>query len=140
MLERKPETIVYPGRGNRLLMGGARLLCAEMARLIDEAGGSKEAREIPLSDQEVLIGRDPDATICLNNRAVSRRHCVVRREDGRFVVHDLGSHNGTFVNNVQITEHVLQHGDVIAVSGYSFIFAEGELENRLEPQVTEFAA
>ncbi|HET6934043.1 MAG TPA: sigma 54-interacting transcriptional regulator, partial [Candidatus Angelobacter sp.] len=93
-----------------------------------------------LSDQEVLIGRDPDATICLNNRAVSRRHCVVRREDGRFVVHDLGSHNGTFVNNMQVTEHVLQHGDVIAVSGYSFIFAEGELENRLEPQVTEFAA
>ncbi len=133
----RPETIVYPAIGDRLRPGRGARLGATMPRLID-AAGSKDAREVPLGDQEVLIGRDSSATLCLNNRAVSRRHCVVRQENGRFVVRDLGSHNGTFVNDLPVTEHVLQHGDRIAVSGYTFIFADGELEDTPVPQITDF--
>jgi len=107
-----------------------------MARLI--ATGAQDLPELELGETEVLIGRDPRAAICLGSPAVSRRHCVVRQENGHFVVRDLGSHNGTFVNELPVTEHVLQHGDRIIVSGHTFIFADGEITDEIAvSQVTE---
>ncbi len=110
-----------------------------MARLIST--GALDPRELELGEEEVLIGRDPAATLCLNNRAVSRRHCSLRQESGQFVLRDLGSHNGTFVNEVPVTERVLKHGDRIGVSGHTFIFADGEITDEIAvPQITEAAS
>jgi Nif-specific regulatory protein len=107
------------------------------ARLIAVAGPVPKT-EFPLGDEEAVIGRDVAATVCVNSRSASRRHCVVRRNGDQYLIKDLGSSNGTLVNGLPITECVLQHGDRIAVSDALFVFATDQpAELALRPEVTE---
>jgi pSer/pThr/pTyr-binding forkhead associated (FHA) protein len=53
--------------------------------------------------------------LVLDDVAVSSQHCRIRPEDGRFVVHDLKSTNGTFVNDRRIARHALVEGDVVKI-------------------------
>ncbi len=61
------------------------------------------------------MGRDPSCEVVLDDPSASRHHAVVLLEDDRCVVEDLGSKNGTLVNNEPITVHQLQHSDDILV-------------------------
>lgn len=92
------------------------------ARLIAVAGPVQNT-EFPLGGEEAVIGRDVAATICINSRSASRRHCLVRRNGDQYLIKDLGSSNGTLVNGLPVTECVLRHGDRIAVSDSVFVFA-----------------
>jgi hypothetical protein len=68
------------------------------------------------------IGRTPDNQIVVPIREVSRRHAEILCAETGYVVRDLGSPNGTFVNGERITEHRLQDGDRIAMGGQVFVF------------------
>ena len=66
----------------------------------------------------VVVGRDPTADFVLDDSQVSRRHLQLQVENGRAVVEDLGSANGTFVNSELVAERLtLRHGDRIQVGG-----------------------
>ena len=67
------------------------------------------------SETSLSIGRSPGNGIPVEDSAVSGEHCRVRPEDGAFVVHDLKSTNGTFVNDRRIERHRLSEGDTIRV-------------------------
>jgi pSer/pThr/pTyr-binding forkhead associated (FHA) protein len=69
----------------------------------------------------VVIGRGPDAGIFLDDHTVSRWHCRIDQIDGTFVVCDLGSVHGTFVNGTRINESPLMPGDVLGVGVLSFV-------------------
>lgn len=77
---------------------------------------------IPLPEGEISIGRDPSNTIAITDPSVSRRHCLVRSQEGRFQVRDLESRNGTQVNSNGVEEQWLQHGDEINVGNSTLIF------------------
>ena len=53
---------------------------------------------------------------------MSSEHCRIRPEDGHFVLHDLKSTNGTFVNERRVTRHVLSEGDVVKIGETSLLF------------------
>lgn len=74
------------------------------------------------------IGRGTDCDISLDDGAVSSRHAFIAAEDGALIVRDLRSTNGTTVNKVPLTEHVLTHGDVIRMgaSDIRFLFSYRE--------------
>jgi transcriptional regulator with GAF, ATPase, and Fis domain len=111
--------------------------CASMgARLIVVAGPLRNS-EVVLTESESLIGREPTAAISLNSRSVSRRHCLVRREGDSYVLQDLGSHNGTLVNDQRVSGHILQHGDRIAVADSIIVFAADGAELPFRAEVTE---
>ena len=79
----------------------------------------------------VTIGRLPDNTIVIDNSAVSSRHVRIAREGPQFVVEDLESTNGTFVNGDKITKRALRHGDTILVGKHKIFFdrmSEAEFE------------
>ncbi|MBN1963923.1 MAG: FHA domain-containing protein [Anaerolineae bacterium] len=60
------------------------------------------------------IGRSPSNDICIPERHVSRRHAVISYRDGIFIISDLGSANGTYVNNQKLTDPFpLASGDAI---------------------------
>ena len=106
------------------------------ARLIAVAGPVPKT-EFLLGDEEAVIGRDVAATVCINSRSASRRHCTVRRSGDQYLIKDLGSSNGTLVNGLPVTECVLRHGDRIAVSDALFVFADQAAELPLRTDVTE---
>jgi hypothetical protein len=80
-----------------------------------------------LLDKDVTTaGRHPDSDIFLDDVTVSRRHVEFRRvEGGRFLVRDLGSLNGTYVNRDRIDEASLSAGDEVQIGKYRLIFLAG---------------
>ena len=91
-------------------------------RLLATAGPLKDST-LPLPEGEVTLGREPSNAVPVIDPSVSRKHCLVRREeDGRFQIRDLASRNGTLVNGTAVKEHWLHHGDEIAVGDSVFLF------------------
>jgi hypothetical protein len=75
----------------------------------------KPSRAFPLSKQRVIIGRLGESDIVLADPGASRRHAEVRRGHGGYVITDLGSTNGTMVNEATIGERPLEEGDRITI-------------------------
>ena len=67
-----------------------------MPKLVILKGG--QSTPYKLTDDEVILGRHPDCGIQLPSNMVSRRHARVFKDGENFVIEDLGSGNGTFVN------------------------------------------
>lgn len=78
------------------------------------------------AEETVTIGRDPDADIFLDNTGVSRSHAKFERTPHGYVIEDLNSANGTFVNDRQISSELIKENDVIRVGKFSLwiTFAE----------------
>ena len=86
--------------------------------------GPRAGKEFRLGEI-TSIGRDAmQNDIAIDDEAVSRQHARVKLEDGQFVLYDLASTNGTFVNGEQIYRHVLADGDRITIGETEFIFME----------------
>lgn len=75
-----------------------------------------------LDDDVVTAGRHPESDIFLDDVTVSRSHAKFERADGRFVVTDAGSLNGTYVNRERIDDGVLQTGDEVQIGKYRLVF------------------
>ena len=88
----------------------------------------RELQVCAIGVQPVSIGRLPGNTIVIDHPAVSARHARVFREGTHYVIEDLKSTNGTFVNDKPITRHTLRDGDAILVGKHtlSFTLKEGE--------------
>src|SRR5215469_723682 len=96
------------------------------------AGPSKDST-IPLPEGEATIGRDPTSAVAVTDPSVSRKHCLLRREDERFQIKDLESRNGTLVNGVAVKEQWLRHGDEIVTGDSVFLFLLEE-DERANPR------
>jgi pSer/pThr/pTyr-binding forkhead associated (FHA) protein len=70
-------------------------------------------------------GRHPDSDIFLDDVTVSRRHAEFRREGGEFVVIDVGSLNGTYVNREPVDQAVLAGGDEVQIGKFRLVFLTG---------------
>lgn len=82
------------------------------AALVFISGDRKDDR-VALGEEPLAIGRHPRRDLVLREDVVSRHQATLRFENGRYVLRDENSTNGTFVNDRKIEEQVLQHGDVI---------------------------
>ncbi len=96
------------------------------ARFILRADDGTILQEYPLDKAEISIGRAPNSDILLSkDKLTSRRHAIVRYENGNYVLRDERSANGTFVNGQQIEEmvpRVLQEGDHIGIGEHELLF------------------
>jgi adenylate cyclase len=96
---------------------------ASPAKSSSAAGGPRlsgrlpdgSAVEYPLAPVKTTLGRHPANTIRLTDREVSKEHAVIERMGGAFVLRDLDSSNGTFVNGRRVRELRLKEGDEIAL-------------------------
>ncbi len=107
-------------------------------RLLVIAGPAKDST-IPLPDGEATLGRDPTNAVAMADASVSRRHCLLRREeDGRFQIRDLDSRNGTLVNGLVVKEQWLRHGDEIATGDSVFLFLLEDVDQAVPASRVEF--
>jgi hypothetical protein len=78
----------------------------------------------PITEPVINIGRDPSNQLQLEDLRVSRLHAQVRFIQGRFVIFDLDSKGGTFVNGVPVTSQALKAGDVILLAGVPLVYGQ----------------
>lgn len=91
--------------------------------------------QIDLAVGAVDIGRDDGATLKIDSELVSRQHAAVRRFGGRFAIADLGSTNGTFVNERRIQSHTLADGDHIRIGKVVLKYTECAIEAQYHEQI-----
>jgi transcriptional regulator with GAF, ATPase, and Fis domain len=77
--------------------------------------------EFPVSNG-LSIGSAPGCAICLEDPSVSAQHCEIREEGEQFVLKDLGSRGGTFVNGIPVSVRELSSGDELTVGNCVFLF------------------
>jgi pSer/pThr/pTyr-binding forkhead associated (FHA) protein len=96
-------------------------LPAGSALLVVQRGPSAGSRFL-LDTDVVSAGRHPDSEIFLDDVTVSRRHAEFRRTADGYVVADVGSLNGTYVNRDRIDEVALQGGDEVQIGKYRLVY------------------
>jgi pSer/pThr/pTyr-binding forkhead associated (FHA) protein len=81
-------------------------------------------QEVPVNAKEVSIGRSPDNAMVIDNPAVSHYHARVFNEEGRMMLEDFGSLNGTFVNGQRIKMVMLKPGDSVAIGKHTIVVSD----------------
>jgi pSer/pThr/pTyr-binding forkhead associated (FHA) protein len=93
--------------------------------MVRRASSDGDLREYVLDGRDIAIGRSPSCDIVLEgDQLASRRHALLRPKNGGYVVVDLGSSNGTYVNGYEIREATtLNDGDRIAIGSFEILYA-----------------
>lgn len=81
-------------------------------------------KEVPVGAQEVSIGRSPENALRIDNPAVSHFHARVFNEEGRLMLEDFGSLNGTFVNGQRVKMVTLKPGDSVAIGKHTIVISD----------------
>jgi hypothetical protein len=90
--------------------------------LVVRAGGGRAGETFETAGLLTLIGRSPDCHVFLDDVTVSRRHAEIVHSDDDYVIRDLGSLNGTFVNRQRIESAVLSADDEVQIGKYRMTF------------------
>ena len=90
--------------------------------LVVRSGGGRAGEHFLLEHETTTVGRSPDCDVFLDDVTVSRRHAQVLHRDGRFVIEDKGSLNGTFLNRRRIESGQLEDGDEVQIGKYKLTF------------------
>ena len=94
------------------------------------ASGSRAGQVIPIEGDRFVIGRADDCNLKPRSELISRYHCEISLKDGGVFVRDMGSKNGVFLNDTQITETLeLKNGDKLAIGPLEF-FAHITIEEK----------
>ncbi|MGH3436120.1 MAG: glycogen accumulation regulator GarA [Sciscionella sp.] len=105
-------------------VAGVDALPSGSALLVVKRGPNAGSRFL-LDQDTTSAGRHPDSDIFLDDVTVSRRHAEFRREGGEFVVIDVGSLNGTYVNREPVDQAVLANSDEVQIGKFRLVFLTG---------------
>jgi pSer/pThr/pTyr-binding forkhead associated (FHA) protein len=84
--------------------------------------GPAAGTKFTLDSDTVTVGRHPQSDIFLNDITVSRRHAELRREGSGYIVADLGSLNGSYVNRARVDSSPLRSGDELQIGKFRLLF------------------
>jgi pSer/pThr/pTyr-binding forkhead associated (FHA) protein len=92
-------------------------------------------KEYPFLEDSVTVGRNEDNTIPIENLAVSGYHARIDKTGSDFILTDLQSTNGTFVNDKKVVTHKLSHGDNVIIGKHVILFVgteKGKVQEELD--------
>ena len=92
-------------------------------RIVKPTGGTED---LPLVKSRYSIGRLADNDIYVNDSDISRHHCLLQLQNSAFVIEDLGSHNGTYLNGRKVDRATLNHGDRVKIGRHVILFLSGD--------------
>lgn len=88
--------------------------------------GPRAGLTFMLGPGEIAVGRHPDSDIVLDDVTVSRQHCRFDTHHETLQVEDLGSTNGTYVNDARVDTATLNPGDEVMIGRFQFLVARGD--------------
>ncbi len=121
MAEREFDTLTTQ-RGSLAKLAEA--IATKNSAYLTVTQGESQGRRLKLGDVPVTMGRSADCDFRLLNRAISRLHCRVWRDNSGFWVRDLNSTNKTYLNDRPVVEARLKDGDFITVGGIVVQFTQ----------------
>lgn len=122
------ETTLAYSAPDREDTGGERLGRAILLGpvLLIRTGGGREGELVALDSDVLTVGRSPHSDLFLDDVTVSRHHARVLQDEGGFLIEDLNSLNGTYVNRKRIERHQLFDGDELQIGKFKLAFLEQE--------------
>ncbi|HSP18281.1 MAG TPA: FHA domain-containing protein, partial [Myxococcaceae bacterium] len=102
--------------------------------LVNTDGAGKS---FPITDSSLKIGKAPDNDVIIDSPTVSRNHLVIQRQGDRFLVQDLQSTNGTFIDGAQIREGFLKPGQLLELGDVQLRFQSTLTPVRIAPSVED---
>ncbi len=126
------ETTAEPEVAEEEALGadlGLETLPSGSALLVVRRGPNAGSRFL-LDKDVTTVGRHPESDIFLDDVTVSRRHAEFHRRDSGFVVRDVGSLNGTYLNRERIDEAALGSGDEVQIGKFRLVYLTGGTEVR----------
>jgi pSer/pThr/pTyr-binding forkhead associated (FHA) protein len=96
----------------------------QRAQLVVERGTGRPQSLTLLAEQEVVIGRGPQANLVLDDQRVSARHAQICFRENGFMIVDLHSRNGLLVNNYRVDKLRLQHNDRVQLGETVLVFQQ----------------
>ncbi len=110
---RKPPHL--PSGGETMVIGAMPSTTLPVAILTVKSGPDVGFRFRVKPEQKAYMGRDADNDVVLDDPGTSRRHARIEFKEGKYVLTDLGSANGTLVNGQRVVEQALDNGDRIKI-------------------------
>jgi pSer/pThr/pTyr-binding forkhead associated (FHA) protein len=95
-----------------------------VARIVVISGDKTSQKTVPIEGKLVTIGRSPASTIVIDDKAASRKHCLIKVDGATCTLVDLGSANGTLVNGAKVKDHALSNDDRIEIGKTILVFKE----------------
>ena len=95
---------------------------APYPRLMRQSPINEVPREVALTREEILIGRGEECDVIIPHDSISREHARIKKLKPGYVLFDLQSRNGTYVNGRQITENLLKDGMAVRIGEVDFVF------------------
>jgi pSer/pThr/pTyr-binding forkhead associated (FHA) protein len=86
------------------------------------ARGANKGSRFLVTGEGATVGRSASSSIFLDDITVSRTHATISKDGNSFVLKDAGSLNGTYINNISVTEHVLVSGDEFQIGKFHLLF------------------
>lgn len=125
-LEETTLSLSMAEREEFILAEGGRRTALLGPVLLIRTGGGREGEVIALESDVLTIGRSPHSDLFLDDVTVSRHHARILHDASGFMVEDLNSLNGTYVNRKRIERHQLLDGDELQIGKFKLAFLEQE--------------
>ena len=93
----------------------------EKAMILIARGANRGSRFL-VTGEGATVGRSASSSIFLDDITVSRTHATISKDGNSFVLKDAGSLNGTYINNISVTEHVLVSGNEFQIGKFHLLF------------------
>jgi hypothetical protein len=90
--------------------------------------GPNAGSKFVLDQETTHVGRHPESDIFLDDITVSRRHAELVRDADQYLVRDVGSLNGTYLNRERIDEATLANGDEVQIGKFKLVFLSGSVQ------------
>jgi predicted component of type VI protein secretion system len=112
---------------------------AAMQVTLKVLSGTHEGKLIQIKDEKFLIGRSESCQLRPKSESISRKHCIIVQKEGRVLLLDLKSRNGTFINEKQLSPDkakILKNGDMLRCGQLEFeVLIEVGIANSKQPEV-----
>ena len=111
-----------PGEDDAAAARGVAVPEAGQEGMLVVTRGPNVGARIPLDQALVTLGRHPESAIFLDDVTVSRRHAEISYTGGRYLIRDVGSLNGTYVNRSRVEQTWLQPDDELQIGKFKLVF------------------
>jgi transcriptional regulator with GAF, ATPase, and Fis domain len=134
-----PTDVTFRAGGTQVRRSGGKVTLVSHRLRVQVVEGPETGRTFDIAAPHAVVGTSSVCDIIIRDPEVSRRHCVIEVQQGAYQIRDLGSTNGTFLEDVRVADAEIPAGGRVRIGSTQLLFKPKKKWLRLEPSdATEF--